>query len=462
MNRRVLVVAYILIFSCCMGLNSASIFAESPKKATPAQVNQLALPDWKTLAEFNFPGVNFNNLTQGQFVKKYPFITEFEDADNYIRIYTYVPKDKSQFKYIKFGFDDEKLSWIDFVPSHSLELVDLIDHYGTPLEINTKVSEYLDYYNYGNIVISITKDNGDVYSFTKHGKIDGIVNDAKLNKFTFPQWDKLAIGKIDKLVPGKTTLSQMKSYYPALKPSKVTLQEYLSNESKDNENNEKDTHVFYEIEKGLDDTNYKRVEFVFNNNVLSWIDIVPKNLSVEKALKVFGDSYKLDDANNNVDFYNYKNIILTVSKKANIVLNIGLLGSVNATLRGVLIPWEKLNTKNIKGIKIDSTTELQFNNSFPDLVAKRQSQANIDIFQVSEGISLNDYQSIFFVFKNKKLASVDFVPVDDVKIADVIKEYGKNYEVDKESDKELEYYTFDNVIVSVFKNSKLVNSIGLF
>lgn len=424
--------------------------------------NVMIIPNWYGLTDFNFPGLSFDNVTQAQFVKKYPFIKDFEDADSYIRIYTYVPKDKTKFKYIKFGFDDEKLSWIDFVPVKRLELIDLIEYYGTPLEINTKVSEYLDYYNYGNLVISLTKDTGSVYSFTRHGKVDQIVNDAKANRLILPEWQNLAIGKIDKLIPGKTKLSEIKTYYPALKPSDKSAKGFIPSENNNNENNEIDTHVFYEIESGLTNTNYKRVELVFENNILSWIDLVPKKLTLAKALEVFGKSYKLDETNHNVNFYNYKNIILTVSKNAGIVLNIGLLGSVNASLRSVLIPWQQLNKKSIKGIKIDSTTELQFKNTFPDLVARKQSQVNIDIFNVVDGLSMNDYQSIYFVFKNKKLTSVDFVPMGEVKIDEVIKEYGSKYQLDKESDDDLEYYTFDNVIVSVFKNSKVVNSIGLF
>ena len=369
-------------------------------------------------------------------------------------------KNKTNFLSIKFGFEDNILSWIDYIPASTVKLEDVINTFGTPLSINTKVSKYLDYYDYGDIVISLTKDDSTIYALTQYGKMSNISNSAK--GINLPALKDLSTGKLDKLIPGQTQKSMLKTLYPGLKETNLMFGENQTDPSGNNENIETDGPYVYHITKDLDHSEFKRIELVFNSNVLNWIDIVPKKLSLAQALETFGNKYQLDQSNPNVDFYNYKNIVLTVSKKSKIILNIGILGSVNAGLREVLVPWTELNSKKIKNIDIGSTTETQFNKNFTALIAQKQTEGNMDIFKVVDGISSRGYSSIYFVFKGKKLTSVDFIIKSDINVSEVIKAYGEDYEIDTKSDTELAFYTFKNVIVSVLKDSKIVNSIGLF
>jgi len=423
---------------------------------------QLTIPGWQKLEDFRFSGLAIEKTSSKDFNKTYPFINNYEDTEDDIRIYTYKPEKESNFFSVKFGFEDSQLSWIDFVPKSDITLEEVIENYGTPLAINTKVSKYLDYYDYGNFVISLTKDRGNVYTITQYDNKNESNNNAKNLKLKLPPWEELIQGKVDKLIPGQTNEAELTKIYSGIKKLSNSNQGNTKVPFLDVDNFEGTANSTYCIDKGLGDTDYKRVELIFSNNVLNWVDLIPKKLTLEEALKTYTEKYKLDDSNQNVDFYNFKNLILAVSKKNGIVLNIGVLGSVNSKLRDVLLSWEELNSKDIKSIKIDTTTENQLFKAYPGLIAQKQAEANVDILKVSEGISSMGYQVIFFVFQNKKLTSVDFIPLNEIQVSDVIEAYGKKYELDNKSDKTLDFYTFNNVIVSVFKDSKIVNSIGLF
>lgn len=472
-----------IIITCCIIFNASAVLAQvrKPVKQGSTQSTQAAKPStkaakpstqpakpvvtlttWKNLKDFVFPKLMFHKTTDKVFNTTYPFIKNFEDADQSIRIYTYHPGKTSGYVSIKFGFEDNILSWIDYDPVQNVKLTDVIEVYGTPLSINTRVSKYLDYYDYGEIVIALTKDTDQVFTFTQYGKENVSSNNAKVVNLKLPSWQNLSNGRVDKLVPGQTTKSSLKSLYPALKEVSLPTQASVKNALDNFENNENFSPAIYHISEGLENTDFKRVELFFNDNVLSWVDLVPKKLTLAQAVTIFGNNYKVDSKKENVDFYNFKNVILTVSKKSKIVLNIGLLGSINSSIRDALVSMEDLNSKPIKNIKVGSTTLNDFNKHFPGLVASRQKEANTLLVKVSEGVSSKGYASVLFVFHNNKLTSVDFVPKMEIQIANIIKYYGNKYELDNKSDQYLEFYTFDNVIVSVYKDSKIVNSIGIF
>jgi hypothetical protein len=429
------------------------------KTETNKEHSLLNLPSWEELNNYQLSGLTFNKTTISEFNNKYPFIKLYEDPDETIRIYNYQPGKESYYSSIKLGFEEEKLSWIDYLPANKITIDQIIEVFGTPLAINSKVSKYLDYYDYGNLIISCDKKKGNIYTLTQYGKENVISNNAKDLGFSLPALLELKTGKVDKLIPGITDKASLKKIYPDLKPTSLSSQYYPDYVS------EKPSGSYlpdiYYINRGLDDTYYKKVELVFQNDILSWIDIVPQKLMLVDALKIFGDEYKLDKSSPNINFYQYKNIILTVSPKTRSVLNIGLLGSVNSKLREILPPWQKLNREGIEGLKVDSTTEADFKKLLPGLVAQKQTNGNIDIYKVEEGLSSTNYEVIYFVFKNKKLNSVDVIPQKDLNISDVIKAYGNKYERDDKSSKDHIYYTFENVIVSFYKHNRVVSSIGL-
>jgi len=266
-----------------------------------------------------------------------------------------------------------------------------------------------------------------------------------------PPISNLSTGNFDKLTPGVTKNINLKNLYPGIKESDT---EYGRN------NNDIQYNV-YLINKGLENSDYKSIEVVFKNNLLNWINIIPRKLPLNQALKFYKTKYTVDKSNKMVDFYNFNKFIITVSKKSNIILNIGIVGWVNSKLRQALPAWELLDKTNIKELQIDSTTEDNFRKTFHDLLAEKQKDGDSTIYKVIEGISTSGYESVYIVFKNKKLNSIDLTLSNPLKIFDMIKVYGDKYDFDNSSDRDLEYYTFKNVIVSVFKKTKLVNSIGL-
>lgn len=434
---------------------------QNTKNRVEAKSVKIALPDWHKIVDFKFSNLVFDKTREQEFNKLYPFIKDFEDSEENIRIYTYRPEATTSYSSVKIGFEDGVLSWIDYCPSRFININDIIDIFGTPLAINNNVSKYLDYYDYGRFSISVSKDKGNVYVFTQHGNEDNNYNDAKDINIKLPAWKDLAAGKVDKLVPGATKKSSLKVLYPKLKESSLGTQYYPKDYWVDEEEVENTLPSIYLINKGLESTEYKSVELVFKKKILSWIDLVPKKLSLDQALKAFGSSYKIDSTAN-VDFYNFKNLVLTVAKSNKSILNIGVLGSVNSQLRTSLPSLKNLNAQGFKGLKIDTTTKIQFNKTFPSLISQIQREGNIETYKISEGISSTDYDTIYFVFKKNILSSIDFVPRKQIKIGDIVKFYGKKYDLDNKSDKQLDYYTFAKVIVSVSKESKIVNSIGYF
>jgi hypothetical protein len=440
--------------------DSATKPATNSARTGTAKTSGIRLPDWQNINNYRFPKLLFSKTTQKEFSKIYPDINLYEDPDQSIRIYTYKTPADRRYNSVKFGFEDEKLSWIDYLPKVDININQIIDVFGTPLAVNSKASKYLDYYDYGTFLVSADKETREVYTFTQNGAENIASNDAKKIGLKLPGLKELETGKIDKLVPGLTTQKAFLSYYPSTKETRLASQFYPDVSQFDSSDDY--LPVIYYVNQGLQDTNYKNIEIVFKKDILSWVNFVPQKLSVQDALNLYGKDYKLDKTNPNVTFYYYKNLILTASTKTNMVLNIGVLGSVNTQLRNLLPAWENLNKEGIKGLKVDSTTEADFKKLLGGLLAQKQTEGNIDIYKVIEGLSFTDYETIYFVFKNKKLTSVDLVPSKPIRTGDIIKAYGKNYDFDKTSNDELNYYTFDNVIVSTYKDSKIVNSIGLF
>lgn len=432
-----------------IGAKNQPAKTNSPVKTS---ITKFKLPGWQSIQEYDFPKLSFDKTTIEEFTKLYPNINNYEDANDNIRVYSYKLDNTSPFLSVKFGFEDNKLSWIDYFPSGKVNLTQVMDAWGAPLTNNTSISKYLNYYIFEDIIVTASKQSSDIYTFTQSGKIDIVSNNAKKINLKIPPLKDLITGRFDKLTPGISKNSNLKNLY-------TNIIESETNYGK-KDNDDADYNV-YLINQGLENTDYKSIELIFKNNLLSWINIIPKKLTLDQAIKVFNARYKVDKSNDKLNFYNYDKIILTVSKKSNIILNIGIVGWVNSKLRQVLPCWEQLDKASINELKIDSTKEEDFRRTFHDLLAEKQKDSDSTIYKVIEGISTTCYESIYIVFKNKKLNSIDLTLSKPIKISEVIKVYGDKYDLDDKSDKDLEYYTFNNVIVSVFKKTKIVNSIGL-
>lgn len=431
--------------------------------AAQTSASKINLPAWQKLINYSFPKLTLNKTTESEFNKLYPFIDQKEEAGDHIEVYSYDLDGKQGYSSLKFGFDNKILSWIDYFPSQQIKISNLLGVYGTPMSINSGISKLLNYYNFDDLSVSASKSNSNVYSITQSIDEKIFSSNAKDIKLRLPVWKSLTAGSIDKMVPGVTTKKELAKLYPKIKEFDLH-QDKFANASLDIISNiDADTpnSSIFVIDHGLEDTNYKKVELVFKNDMLHWINLIPRKLTVDEAIKAFGNKYKLDNKSPGLDFYIFNNIVLTTLKKSPIVLNIGVLANVNSRLKNSLPAWTELNKRGVEGLVIDSTTENSFNTQFPNTIAIKQKQGNNVIYVISEGLLSTDYECVDLIFKDKKLVNIDLNPRPNLTISDIIKKFGNKFELDDKSDSKETFYTFDNVIVSVNKKTKLVNTIGI-
>ena len=430
------------------------VFAEEGKKepltraSKPLTTELFMIPKWTKLHSFQPPRLIFDRTTPADLKVAYRVIKNYTDLDEVTRIYSYRFNKPGDYLSIRFAFENNVLKWIEYIPSTRINIAEFKQVFGNPLNINREDSKYLDYYNYNNFSVYVSKENGTIFNFTQRKPVKTLYNDLGNLSLTVPSLSELIDGKVFGVVPSHTTEKIFNAKYKNIAQT-GTMRPVQSTS-------------YYAINKGLEKTPYTLIEFVFKNGVLTWVDFEPRNLTYQSALQVFGKPVNREEYDNDVDFLNYHNLVLTLEKKTNKISNIGLFSAANTALVKGLPLWKFLKTSGVKGLVIDKTTKSDFLKIFPKLEYEKESQGNlVEIFKVSDGLMYSDYSMVYFVFSNNILSSVELYVSKPLKISTVTSVYGNQASKDAETDKEFSFYTYDNLIITVDKKTQNVISIGL-
>lgn len=264
--------------------------------------------DWQNILNYRLDALKFGETTIENFMKSCPDAKQ-EQVGRGIDIFNTEAENKYEYKRIRVGFKHKKLDWIEFGLNKDINMFKIVELYGKPHNINKAYSKSLDYYDYGNFNISTDKKHNFAKSINIF-EVDNRVN--PIARETIP--DLLSLNKVDflNLKPGITLEAAFNDKYPELPAHKKTKFDAVSSYVLD-----------YELGKARQ--HYKKAVIVFNSGLLSWINLTPQNLSLDKAIKFYGTDYKIESLNTKYNFYHYKSLVLTVDKAQKKVINIGIL-----------------------------------------------------------------------------------------------------------------------------------------
>lgn len=289
-------IGFITLFICCI-LTSACKFPDN-------------LPDYQNLLSYRMDKLAFGKTTEAEFEK----LSDGKPAEKVgkdIQIFLSSPASKDFYEQVRVGFRNDKLDWIEFTLNKDIEMSKIVQIYNNPRAINSAYSKVLDYYDYGYFNISTDKKRTLAKHITFFDIPQSIKKEPQINLGNkIPAWQNLKKNGFLNLHPGITIETDFNRDYP-----------YLSQFKKDNS----DTDSTYRITQGLAGTNYKKADLVFNNGLLSWINIVPQNLSLNDFIKTYGSAYKLEKFNAKFDIYDFAEFVLIVNRAQKKVVNIGIM-----------------------------------------------------------------------------------------------------------------------------------------
>ena len=123
--------------------------------------------------------------------------------------------------------------------------------------------------------------------------------------------------------------------FPYVKPGLMT-EEKLQDEFPElipyDEDGNPDTNALYVLQGELKESGYyyDKVILNFENGLLEWVNLIPKNMSISKYLEYSKTSYEKEDVDENYELYDFSSYILIVDKKTNMVQSIGVFaGELN-------------------------------------------------------------------------------------------------------------------------------------
>ena len=183
--------------------------------------------------------------------------------------------------------------------------------YGNPKSVNTSYSTKFNYHDYGFFNLVTDKNNAIVFAVTLYGESD--FNPAIANVVSkLPDFKNFNF--INTFIPGKYLEESFKTEYPNFPIA-----------STDDDN----AGVTYSVpQKYLKHNNYySSVDFVFTNGMLSFVNLVPKSLSIMQVKQTYGQATETKSKKQNVYFWEYPNFVATFDKDTNKVLNIGIVGA---------------------------------------------------------------------------------------------------------------------------------------
>lgn len=255
--------------------------------------------DWKNIESEPFEPVMFGHTSYKEFKKQYKYFKKTTAPEGQIILSNKKPQEP--YSEIRAGFKEGKLDWIEFILKKENSLEDFLSLYGTPKNINKAHSEYYNYYDYGYFNVSTDKTEKNFYSITF---------------FEAPELDE-TYNRINGSIPSILELNFPLTFIPGEYLEMDFAEDYPSYFPKFNKNGTKTYTIKDNILK-----DYKKVELVFENGILSFISLYPNKVKLNIIVETYGMVDKVYTADNKL-IYEYKNFTVVTDSKNN-VINIGL------------------------------------------------------------------------------------------------------------------------------------------
>jgi len=266
------------------------------------------IPDWQNIKDYKPDIIKFGETTADDFADLVQSKPDQKIGD--VVIFSTCPPETSIYKKIRVGFKNNKLDWIEFTLSDNFEISKFTNILGEPPHINNTYSDSLDYYDYNFFNISTDKQHTFAKNITIFEKPEKIID---LGKF-IPDWKNLNNSNFLGLKPGYSLEADFNTAFPELISAKST---------------NKGNASVYILDKQLGKAKlqYKRIELVYRNSLLSWISFIPQDLQLNQLVKAWGSQYTVESVNTKYDMYDFSNVIAVVNKVSKKVVKIGVISA---------------------------------------------------------------------------------------------------------------------------------------
>jgi len=272
------------------------------------------LPQMNKLKEYNPEKFEYGKTTLEDAKKIISGLSE-KNISNYeknVIIITIPTASPNSFKQVRIGFKNEIFDWIEFKLTNTAPMRDFIKLYGNPTDINKTYNENLEYYNYNFFNISADKNSNRAETITYFSEAPAASEEIKKTVIHVKAENKKKFFEVfTNLEPGVTTESEFTASHGSLVP-------YSDNNTQ--------TNSMYVIENELGNSAYfyEKAILKFENGLLTWINLIPKNMKINDFLKNKKNPYKFEAVNKDYDIYDFTKYILVVDKKTKIIKSIGI------------------------------------------------------------------------------------------------------------------------------------------
>lgn len=253
--------------------------------------------DYMNIPTESFDNIYFKKSTSADVKAKYPKLlpTKLDDGST---ILSYKPK-SGDYCEIRVGFNKDILEWIEFVLKDKQSIDKILSRYGSAEDVNYNYNELYNYYDYEYFNFAVDKQQQYFYSVS-------IFDNPKLP-------DELL--NFDNELPDISNLNQIKNFIPKTYPEEAFGDYYESLYPKFNA----DGTTTYTIKSNITQK-YQKAELIFNDGLLKFLVLYPKNVTYAQIKTLYGNATKTTPQTNQI-VYDYGNFAV-ITNMSNQVLKI--------------------------------------------------------------------------------------------------------------------------------------------
>ena len=264
-----------------------------------------------------------------------------------------------------------------------------------------------------------------------------------------PDWKELNSYLPEKLEFQRTSIEEFKKFTPGVKVHKLEGDIELINTTPENQD------VFREINAG------------FRNKTLDWVEfILNEKIDMKKFVDIYGFPGVIDTQYSKImDYYHYETFNISTDKNHDLAQSITIFNILipNDNLIFPPCPLEKVGFfKKFHDLKPGVITEEIFIKNYPNLLPYMEDDfdTNSCYTLIEElGDTKNLYKKAFLKFENGLLSWISLVPVNP-DLQTMLTTINETYKIE-EIDKNYDFYTFNNFVLIVNRETKKINNIGI-
>ncbi len=266
-----------------------------------------------------------------------------------------------------------------------------------------------------------------------------------------PDWKDLNQYTLEKFKFQQTSVNEFKSMCPEIEPYDFG----------------NDIIIFTVEPQTID--KFSEINVGFRHKTFDWIEfILDKQVEANEFTALYGPPEYIDTKySETLDYYNYDSFSIAVDKKNLFARSISIFAPSESTVKNKFEnKWEENGKQRFfevfPDLKPGITPERQFSGKYPELLPYMEGEFDLNLVYtlVEElGGAAHYYQRAVLRFENGLLVWIYLIPEAEEagKIVNRIEETPKIEKLDDRFD----FYIYDNFVLTVDRETKRVNNIGL-